>query len=280
MANPFENVSKQLNLILTSDSDDRCYNHKNYEEDGVARVLNPITNKMTCPLCFREQQGKVDMQAATDVAIEWKLNEKYNALHRDSIVSDNTLLKASFETLADNGPEAHRNASKALELSNAIIDGGTMNIVLQGKAGVGKSHLAYSILRRVNEMSGKTRSCVFVDVSKMFVLIRGTFDNKESKYTEHYFDRLLSECDVLVMDDIGAEVGNISTDKQASDFVGRILRNILTGRQDKVTIYTTNLSSAELEHVYDEKTVSRMFRNVKPIVFKETKDMRKKNWGF
>ena len=97
---------------------------------------------------------------------------------------------------------------------------------------------------------------------------------------EHYFDNLLSEVDVLVMDDLGAEVGNIDTDKTASDFVGRILRNITTSRQDKVTIYTTNLSSADLKHVYDEKTVSRMFRRLQPIVFKETQDMRQKDWGF
>jgi len=256
-----------------------CFEHKNYEE-GVAMILNPLTKQYTCPYCYREQQLEADKKAATEMAIEIKLNEKYNCLKRDSIITDNTLLQASFDSYKDNGIESVRNASKVFSLANDILQGKVFNAVLNGTPGVGKSHLSYSMLKHVNENCNKQKSCLFIDVSKMFMLIRGTFSDKSSKYTEHYFDNLLSDVDVLVMDDLGAEVGNIDTDKTASDFVGRILRNITTSRQDKVTIYTTNLSSADLKHVYDEKTVSRMFRRLQPIVFKETQDMRQKDWGF
>lgn len=243
-------------------------------------ILNPVTNQYACPLCYRERQLEADKKEATAMATDIKLNEKYNCLKRDSIITDKTLLQASFDNYKDNGAESVRNSSKALSLANDILQREVFNVVLNGTPGVGKSHLAYSMLKYVNENCGKTKTCLFIDVSKMFMLIRGTFSDKSSKYTEHYFDNLLSEVDVLVIDDLGAEVGNIDTDKTASDFVGRILRNITTSRQDKVTIYTTNLSSADLKHVYDEKTVSRMFRRLKPIVFKETEDMRQKDWGF
>lgn len=104
--------------------------------------------------------------------------------------------------------------------------------------------------------------------------IKDSFSNRQSKYTERYFVDLLSSVDFLVLDDVGAETGAIDTDKTASDFVQRILYAITTTRQDKATILTTNLSSEVLFKMYDKKLVSRLLKNPKYVLFKETKDKR------
>ena len=49
----------------------------------------------------------------------------------------------------------------------------------------------------------------------MVSLILDSFNNKECKYTQEYFLKLMEEADVLVIDDLGAEVGRIDTEKVA-----------------------------------------------------------------
>lgn len=280
--NPFIKVQSELNIRLQFDDSKVCYKHDVEKfPKGIAMNFNPASKQFECSMCFREHMNEIEKVEATKMAIEWKLNEKYSIFKRESIVPDETILDASFDNyICNEGSEARSNAVEMFEYANSIIRGDKFNIVLNGTPGVGKSHLSYSLLRYVNENSNRTKSCLFVDVSDMVLKIRGSFDDKTSKYTESFFINFLSEVDVLVMDDLGSEVGNIDTDKKASDFVGRVLRNITNSRQNKVTIFTTNLSSVQLNGVYDAKTVSRVLKKIKPVVFKDTKDMRKVDLGF
>ena len=114
----------------------------------------------------------------------------------------------------------------------------------------------------------------------MLRTIKDSFSNRESRYTERYFVDLLSKVDFLALDDIGAETGAIDTDKTATDFVQRVLYAITSTRQDKATIVTTNLNSEVLFKMYDKKLVSRLLRNPKYVLFKETKDKRLSNIPF
>jgi DNA replication protein DnaC len=117
-------------------------------------------------------------------------------------------------------------------------------------------------------------SCLFVSVDEMMRLIRGSINDKSSIYTESYFVDLLSKVDYLGLDDLGAESGSSETDKSASDFTQRVLNAVTTARQDKSTITTTNLSGQKMRQMYDGRIVSRLLKNPRFIVFKETKDKR------
>ncbi|GIN96058.1 hypothetical protein J6TS1_19280 [Siminovitchia terrae] len=63
-------------------------------------------------------------------------------------------------------------------------------------------------------------------------VIKDSFSNKESRYTENCFVELMSKAAYLALDDIGVETGAIGTDKIATDFVQRVLYAITTTRQD------------------------------------------------
>ena len=156
--------------------------------------------------------------------------------------------------------------------------GNRFNFWFTGNVGVGKSHLSVSMLKELRSIH---TSCLFIDVDEMFRLIRhAMFTNKESMYTESYFIELASKVDFLVLDDIGAETGNINTDKEASDFISRVLRAIVNGRQDKSTIFTTNLSSKKLLSMYDAKLVDRMLKDSRVIKYSDTISYRTKSISF
>ena len=63
---------------------------------------------------------------------------------------------------------------------------------------------------------------------------------------------LLSECDLLVIDDLGAEF--------RTTFTGAAIGNLLNNRvlSGKPTIISTNLTASELNDAYGERVMSRI----------------------
>lgn len=259
---------------------DHCQKHTYFK--GGQEIVKPvqkmlIDNKVVCPRCEAERREK-QLQESIQSEYEESLKQrKYNILYKKSIIEDNTLLKATIDNYKVAEKEETTNKKNMVQFIESLKSGQTFNVILQGDQGAGKSHLAYAALK---ELNSNEKSCLFVNVESMVRLIRNSFSDKESKYTENYFVDLMSSVDYLVLDDIGAETGAIDTDKTATNFVQRILYAITTTRQDKSTFITTNLSSETLFNMYDKKLVSRMFKRPKFIIFKETKDKRLMNLPF
>lgn len=231
--------------------------------------------ELQCPRCESERLTK-EMEDQESVRANAALhNENYIMLQKQSLLKDKTLLNATFSTFeAEEGTEEDVNKKRAITGMEQYRAGQTFNTMLSGSPGAGKSHLAMSIIRNLNEKDGKQRSCLFIDLDEMLSRVRDSFSNRESKYTEQYFIRLLSEVDYLVLDDLGAETGSTKTDKRASDYTIRMLKSIGDSRQDKSTIFTTNLERADLNEMYDQKTVSRLLRDTYVISFEESTDKR------
>lgn len=260
-------------MILTSNY---CHKHKSFAFGK--EVVKPIQMMMiggeeVCPRCGVEAETEKLKHVENKKHQSAKRLEKYNKLKHYSILTDRTILNATFDTYKVIEEEERKNKEMCLEVVEHFKQGKVFNIFLQGVQGAGKTHLAYSILKELNT-SNLDVSCLFVSVEEMLRLIRDSFNNKESRYTEQYFVDLLSSVDYLALDDIGAETGAIDTNKTATDFVQRVLYAVTNSRQDKVTISTTNLSSDTLFNIYDKKLMSRLLKNPKYIIFKDTKDKR------
>jgi DNA replication protein DnaC len=246
------------------------------EEHKVQKIV--FKGEIHCPRCFLDNENKKMQQQAQADYDRYFQNKVYNTLSRDSILEDRTLLEARFDTYLVSEQEERENKNIVLECLERYKQGEVFNLILQGKQGTGKSHLAYSTIYELNEIRDK--SCLFVSIDAMLRKIKNSFNDKESRFTEEYFNKLLSNVDFLVLDDLGAETGAIDTSKTATDFVQRVLYGITNTRQDKATILTTNLDSKTLFSMYDKKLVSRLFRKPKYVIFKESKDKRTSNIPF
>jgi DNA replication protein DnaC len=200
--------------------------------------------------------------------------EKYNMFKNKSLLTDETLLAANFDNYKTEFAEEVGNKAITRDVIDRYKKGEVFNTIIQGEPGAGKSHLAISILKELNESGNLNTSCLFVSVEDMFRRLKNSFSDKQSRYTETYFIELLSKADFLVLDDLGAETGAIDSDKVATDFVQRVLYGVMNYRQNKPTITTMNLSGVQIRDKYDSKLISRIFKKPKYIVFKETKDKR------
>jgi len=255
-----------------------CENHPLREKKPIFKVM--FEGNEVCPVC-ESNRNTEELSNQEDLKIKGVMNKvDYGTFRNRSILVDKGLLEASFGNYETCESETETNKSRALEAFSKYKNGNIFNTWLTGSPGVGKSHLAMSILRNLNETGEKDKQCLFISVDEMLLKIRNSFGDKESKYTEFYFVDLLSKVDYLVLDDLGAETGGTGTDKKATDFTLRVLYSIANARQNKSTLITTNLSRTALEKMYDRKLVSRLMKDTYLINFKETKDKRIKNIEF
>jgi DNA replication protein DnaC len=227
---------------------------------------------LTCLSCGRkrleDKNREIELQGG-EMALK---HGTYDVFYKDSIIDDITLREATFATYEAVDDETNRNKQIALQLADDYLEGKVFNSILQGKQGTGKSHLAISMLKHINENSKPYQKCLFIDFTSVISQVRDFKD--ESTLNEGQAIKLMSEADYLVIDDIGAE--GMTIGNGAKEFVYRILQAVMQARQGKSTILTTNLTSADLNALYGSKLTSRLLRGIKghAVIFKETSDKR------
>ncbi len=144
-------------------------------------------------------------------------------------------------------PKAYRFATfDTFEGNNLLVQavhGCRSSMVLFGKTGCGKTHLACSYLQA---HGGR-----FVNVLELLLKIRDTFRDS-SQVTESQLIAQYSSVPVLVLDDLGSE--------KSSEYSITILYLIIDRRirEEKQTIITTNLSVPEIEKHMSARIASRL----------------------
>ncbi|MFV0557666.1 MAG: ATP-binding protein [Enterococcus sp.] len=263
----FSSVGTLKEMLKTTD--EICPIHE-------TNLISAFGKEPICIECGKKAIDKRNQERAEEAAEQHRKRKTQYWLDNRSIFLDETLRKASFDNYKASDGETSRNKEQALEIAREYFSGATYNTIFTGKPGTGKSHLSMSMLKVVNEHSKPYRQCVFVSIDELMRRIKDSFKNKDSRYTEQRMIDLLTQADLLVIDDLGAETGAIDSDKTASDFTTKTLYAIVNGRANKPTIITTNLNSKELAKMYDGKLISRMFRGSDGhvISFKETNDKR------
>lgn len=232
-------------------------------------------NVVICQSCEKEKADKRSQEIAEKSYRKEKIRRTYETLKKDSMCSDETILDATFSNYEVSSSETSLAFERARLFADKYKDiNEKFNVIITGVPGTGKSHLAMSILKEVNENVDKKMSCLFISTNELMRRIKDSFNNRESKYTEANMIDLLGKADLLVLDDLGSE--SVFRSKQlseATEYTQNVIFGILEQRQR--TIITTNHSSKELKEIYNSKIVSRSFKNVQVIKFTEaTKDKR------
>lgn len=169
---------------------------------------------------------------------------------------------------------SYENMKRVYALCRAYAEGfgaKSGNLLLCGKTGLGKTHLSTSIAKVVIEggydVVYDTAQNIFRDFERE--KFERNYSTQESALpsTDRYFT-----CDLLVMDDLGAEMGN--------SFTVSCLYNIINSRMiaGKAMIINTNLKQEELLKRYSDRITSRLFGEFSPLLFSGV-DIRQKKLG-
>ena len=142
------------------------------------------------------------------------------------------------------------------------------NLLFSGSTGLGKTFLSACIARTVAD---RGYSVMYESASHLFSKMeRAKFsgDEQARKETEKY-----SVCDLLIIDDLGTEMGG--------QFTTAALYTVINDRllSGKATIISTNLNTPDLEKRYSAAIASRLRGNFTRIAFLGEDIRLKKNWG-
>jgi DNA replication protein DnaC len=171
------------------------------EDNGARRVVR-------CS-CWRDRIGKDRLQLAS-------IPRRYQHCTFDNFTAYNESLQravAQARSVAEGFPAV------------------TKGLFLEGQPGVGKTHLAAAVLKRVIERSGAHG--LFYDTRDLLRVIRSTYD-PSIRTTELEILRPVMRADLLVLDDIGAE--------KTSEWVEETMNLIVNTRYNerRLTMFTSN----------------------------------------
>ncbi len=130
------------------------------------------------------------------------------------------------------------------------------NLLFVGNTGLGKTHLSLAI---ANAIIASGKNVIYTSwLNILTVLEREKFQSYDSE--ENTLDSLIT-CDLLILDDLGAEF--------TTQFVSATLYNILNSRINyrRPIIINTNLSFKELGARYSDRIVSRIAGNFTTLRF-------------
>lgn len=135
----------------------------------------------------------------------------------------------NFETNTDTLREALRRG-RAFVDAFPVVDRG---LLLRGRHGVGKTHLAVAILKAV--VGQKGARAYFYETRELLKLVRDSY--RDGDTTEMDVLRPVLDADLLVLDDLGAE--------KTSEWVQETLGLVVNTRysEKRPTVFTTNLGN-------------------------------------
>ena len=124
---------------------------------------------------------------------------------------------------------------------------GTMNLLLQGGTGLGKTHLSSAIAKEV--------------INAGYAVIYDSAQNVFGEYEDNHFGRAKTDvkrfenADLLIIDDLGTEM--------TTQFVCSALYHVVNTRlmESRPTIISTNLPLDRFMETYSERTFSRISSN-------------------
>ena len=161
---------------------------------------------------------------------------------------DNFDLKYYSDKTDGDGSNPRRRMTSILKLCREYVinfSEGSPNLLFTGNAGLGKTHLTMAI---VSGVIGKGYTPVYGSAENLFSAV------EEEKFLGEgrgSYDTMLN-CDLLVVDDLGAEMTTV--------FTKSVLYNLINTRllTKKPTIINTNLTMKEIETRYSARVSSRL----------------------
>lgn len=246
------------------------YAWKNKNSDGSERC------QPTCMKCgYTDLKSREDMQTKR-IYDESLKNRALSFFRNSSFVPNTSLYGKDFKNFIQDNNETKIAAEIAKNYVNDVLLGKPTHLVLNGKSGVGKSHLSMAICQEVIKRSNYDKKCAFINYRELLEQLRFSFNDKEAqKALQGNLIKDLKTIDLVVLDDVGAELGGGSMN-DATRYNNDVLHSLLEAREERALIFNTNLSGKEVRDAYGERALSRIQNNSKgfAFTFKTTKDKR------
>lgn len=213
--------------------------------------LEPV---YACPIC--RDTGYVSNQRCTCFHKK-AVDLVYHDSNLKNITENENFDTFSYEWYDDTEPDAsngltpYHNMQQIVSICHRFVDTfdtENSNILFFGATGTGKTFLSNCIAKALLDSS---HSVIYLTAIELFLAFQRQ-DFSQLGEDKDFDANYLLDCDLLIIDDLGTEVGNTYTNSKLFYVINeRMLRK-------KSTIISTNLSLSEIRDIYSERIFSRI----------------------
>ena len=225
-----------------------CEIHGHYE----SRVTTIFKKRFqtTCPKCSVERRAQEEAAELAEKARDARIamENKLGSAMIPKRFADRSF--ADYKAENEGQREALRICRKYAEVFQEIYKSGRC-LLLLGKPGTGKTHLAAAIANQI--MAETAATAVYRTVGSILHAIRATYDKGAEQSEAKILSALVSPS-LLILDEIGV------TKEKPSDFELTTLFAIINGRyeQQRPTVVVSNLKAEELPAAIGERSFDRL----------------------
>ena len=248
-------IGPMVALAALSGETDRFDELKNLCDTANARYKNFLKEagitkpEYFCPVC--EDSGYSNggwCECVKEIAKELIAEDLSHSMPLNTCRFENFDLNYYPNTDNEQGLNPRKRAAAVLEIAKKFVADFPLvpkSLLFMGETGLGKTHLSLAI---VNAITEKGYSVVYGPAGKLF----SAAEKEHFSYNgETEKQDALTDCDLLVIDDLGTEF--------LTPFTTSLFYNIINSRilENKPTIISTNLTIAEIEKRYSNRIASR-----------------------
>lgn len=272
----FNGLSLDKRLREMMDQDENELN-ETCSKCGNGMVKLARFNKVVCPSCLAAEKEANDRKQES----EWSktaIKAMSRAYFNDySILKNSEIKKAGFKNFVTTEEQADKAKNIAKRFIRSFLDKEVKHMVLSGKPGRGKTHIAMATARSIIEMCPKEVEIMFIHYSAFLEFKKKSFSQDDLQLKVAQIETAMMDCDLLVIDDLGVELGSLENPKKPTDWNLDVLTLIMDAREDKPLIVTTNFDESQIIDSYEDRNKSRMFKhsNGFRIQFSNITDKRK-----
>lgn len=243
---------KPIERVVDAD----CEKHGPYKAKQVAMAMGSPPLTMGCPRCSEERREREELRAAEEA--RRRKQERIDSLFRRSSIPlrflDRTL--ESYKAANDGQRRALRIATRYVESFAESANVGP-SMVLAGKPGTGKTHIACGIANALIHMG---KPVLFMTVLQALRHIKETY-RKDSTRTEEKAMAELLEPDLLILDEVGAQLGSEHEKMLMFEIINERYQNC------RSTILISNLTGDELTDFMGDRVMDRFRENGAVVAF-------------
>jgi len=132
------------------------------------------------------------------------------------------------------------------------------SLLFYGKTGLGKTFLCNAIAKTLLD---RGYLVVYQTSFNILELLERRKFKKESQPLDNFSYEMLFDADLLIIDDLGTEMGNTFTNTEIFNIINtRLLKS-------KKTLISTNLTPVEIRKIYSDRVSSRLFGSFNLLKF-------------
>jgi len=234
-----------------------------------------LTAVYRCNIC--QDTGYTDGRIRCKCLNQRLIDEYYSLSNMKEVLREENfdtfdLRLFSMDVLPAEGLSPHANMQTIYRLATSFVANFSEfnNLLLYGEPGTGKTFVSHAIAK---DLLDSGRTVLYQTAPRLSKVLEDYRFNRDQLSNPDEMLAAVDNVDLLILDDLGAEISTVVTSAAIFDIVNqRLLAR-------KHTVISTNLSPAQLESQYSERLVSRFFGNYQMIKFFGEDIRVKKKYG-